>query len=218
MNLQQTKGCMSLQPDCRVVVLLLRIRLCFVPILFALSVLCVPQAAQAAITFSNATLVAATDETDESDETDAHVYALTADASVQLNPTIEQGLANGVPLHFTVQFEIHQPVRWWFDKRILTFIERYSLVYYELTRHYRVSTQDRERSRNFRSLLDALDYLGSVRDVSVSSPRNLTDGQKYLGRLQLSLDQNSLPLALQPVAFVSSAWRLQSEEYRWQIN
>ena len=81
MNLQQTKGCMSLQPDCRVVVLLLRIRLCFVPILFALSVLCVPQAAQAAITFSNATLVAATDETDESD---AHVYALTADASVQL--------------------------------------------------------------------------------------------------------------------------------------
>ena len=134
MNLQQTKGCMSLQPDCRVVVLLLRIRLCFVPILFALSVLCVPQAAQAAITFSNATLVAATDETDESD---AHVYALTADASVQLNPTIEQGLANGVPLHFTVQFEIHQPVRWWFDKRILTFIERLSLIHIsEPTRPY----------------------------------------------------------------------------------
>jgi len=52
----------------------------------------------------------------------------------------------------------------------------------------------------------------------VVSPRNLTNGQKYLARLQLSLDQKSLPLALQPVAFVSSAWRLQSEEYRWQIN
>lgn len=217
MKLEGTKRYLGLQPERRVVARILlclfrRLRLYFLSVLLGLSVVCVPLSAYAAISFSNATLAAV------ADHTDAHAYSLTADAIVQLNPTIEQGLANGVPLHFTVQLDIHQPKRWWFDKRILTSIEHYSLVYYELTRHYRVSSRSRERSRNFRSLLDALDYLGSVRELPVVSPRNLTDGQKYLARLQLSLDQKSLPLALQPVAFVSSAWRLQSEEYRWQIN
>ena len=123
-----------------------------------------------------------------------------------------------MPLYFNATIEISKANRWWLDTVLHKQVHRYSLVYYELTRHYRVSWLDESRSRNFRSLLDALDSIGTVRSLPLDIVKPLQKNETYQASLSLSLDQNALPLALRPLAFVNSGWRLESEEYQWQLN
>ncbi len=143
---------------------------------------------------------------------------LDATASIELNSSIESGLSSGVPLYFNATFEIKKSNPWWLDETIYKQEYRYSLVYYELTRHYRVSWLNESRSRNFRSLLDALASIGTVKRMPVLAAHELSEQYAYQASLRLTLDQNALPLALRPLAFVNSGWRLKSEEYQWQIN
>jgi len=153
-------------------------------------------------------------------------FLLRADSAIELNATIERGLRSGVPLYFNIDFGLYQHRRFWWDKRILEIRRRYSLVYYELTRHYRISTVGLEQARNFRSLLDALDYLGTIRDLPLrAQPEQTFEGLlplkselRYRAELDIELDVDALPLALRPQVLVSSAWRLRSEEYHWRVD
>ena len=166
----------------------------------------------AAITFSHAELIA------DSKSEEGTAYFLTADAAIELDDAVERGLASGVPIYFNAELEIHQIRKWWFDKRVHKSIIRFSLVYYELTRHYRVTMPGDARANNFRSLLDALEFIGSLRRMPIETDSQLVDGGNYSASIELLLDQNSLPLALRPVAFLSSAWRVESEAFHWLIN
>ncbi len=171
--------------------------------------------ASAAISVTSATLIPNVSAREQSD---VNAYILSASAVIELNPTIENGLASGVPLYFNAELKISRSTRWWIDQTVHSQSSRYSLVYYELTRHYRVTSIEQLESRNFRSLLDALDYIGTLRNVPVRLASALSDDQSYIASLNLTLDEKSLPLALQPFVFVGSAWRLHSEDYSWQIN
>jgi hypothetical protein len=140
-------------------------------------------------------------------------WFLNATADIELPPEIRRGLDSGVPLEFVVGFSISKPgtILW---RSTLTAAEwRYTLIYYELTRHYRLVEVDTGTSRNFRSLLAALDNLGSLRSISVAAP--VTDSKALLAHLRIKLDRGALPLPLQ--SFWSSNWRLASEEYVWPV-
>jgi len=171
-----------------------------------------PSVAEAAITFTRAELVP-----DKKSE-DGTGYLLTADAAIELDSGVERGLASGVPIYFNAELEIHQIRKWWFDKRVHKSVTRFALVYYELTRHYRVTLPGNTGAKNFRSLLDALDFIGSLRRMPIETDSKLLHGLDYSARIELLLDQNSLPLALRPVGFLSSEWRVESEAFHWLIN
>ncbi len=161
-------------------------------------------------------------------------WRLSATADIQLTPAIRAGLNSGVPLQFILKVDFRRPRRilpnWLPGRVILTFRRRYSLIYYELTRHYRLQVVDTNWSRNYRSLLAALDALGRLRDVVIPtsigqdaahSEEGLPiDAASYKpsleGHMSIRLDSQALPLPLQPL--VSSVWRLSSEEVVWQIN
>ena len=145
-------------------------------------------------------------------------HNLQAMARVELNATIEAGLQSGVPLHFNADVAIKKVRTWWWDKTVARYRRTYVLVYYELTRHYRISVVGEDVIRNFRSLLDALDFLGEIREMPLEPFVNFNQRRKYYAQIRLSLDVGALPLPLQPQTLVSSAWRLSSEEYQWPIN
>lgn len=149
-------------------------------------------------------------------ETDRHF--LNAQADVKLNSTIEAGLHSGVPLHFNTDVTIKKVRTWWRDKTVAQYRRTYVLVYYELTRHYRVSVVGEDIIHNFRSLFDALDYLGNIEQLSLEPFISMNKRRKYFAVIELSLDERALPLPLQPQILVSSAWRLDSQEYRWPID
>ena len=173
----------------------------------------------AAISVTNATLVPKTaTSVSASEENEVRDYVLSANAVIELNQVIENGLYSGVPLFFNATLKITRTARWWLDRTVFSQTARFSLVYYELTRHYRVTGTGQMESRNFRSLLDALDYIGTLRNLPVQLSDTLRDEHSYIASLNLTLDEKSLPLALQPFVFVGSAWRLHSEDYSWPIN
>ncbi len=145
-------------------------------------------------------------------------YTLEVDSSIELNQTLQRGLENGVPLYFNAELRLQHHRRFWFDRMVSKTQRRYSLVYYELTRHYRISVVGEDVTRNFRSQLDALEYLGNIRDLLLPLKQPLNPEFNYRAEFELALDVGALPLALRPQALVSSAWRLHSEEYHWRVN
>ena len=143
---------------------------------------------------------------------------LSVDADITLPREITAGLNSGVPLEFIVELQLQKPRAWLPAANLATFQRRYSLVYYELTRHYRVRALDTDVSRNFRSLLPALEELGELRDIMlpVTPDQASKLSAAKQASLQIKLNSNALPLPLQPV--FTSTWRLASKEYQWPLN
>ena len=111
------------------------------------------------------------------------------------------------------------------DPVLLDVERRYGLVYYELTRHYRVRSLDDGTGRNYRSLGTALDGLGRFAGIALggletSAPggpgeRGTTGAPPLVARLALRLDGRALPLPLQSP--FGSAWRLASASHVWTL-
>ncbi|MEE9333881.1 MAG: DUF4390 domain-containing protein [Granulosicoccaceae bacterium] len=143
---------------------------------------------------------------------------LSVDAEITLPREIREGLNSGVPLEFIVELQLQRPRRWLPAANLATFQWRYSLIYYELTRHYRVRALDTDISRNFRSLLPALEELGELRDIMlpIASEQAPSLSGATRASLHIKLNSNALPLPLQPV--FTSTWRLSSKEYQWPLN
>lgn len=146
----------------------------------------------------------------------ADAWQLLASAEIQLSPEMRQGLSSGVPLQFIVEIRINKPRTLLPAKAVVVHQQRYRLVYYELTRHYRVQEMDSGRSRNFRSLLVALDELGRLDDIVVPYPDNDISHSDLFAVLNFRLDDKALPLPLQPL--FSRRWKLTSEDFAWSLN
>ena len=142
-------------------------------------------------------------------------------ASIDLPADIRLGLESGVPLQFIVSLRVKKPTKFWRDEILMLTQYRVRLVYYELTRHYRIQFVGTDRSVNKRSLLSALDELGTLQmmDVTASVKNATALADSTLSRvatLSIELDQRALPLPLQPL--FSSDWRLSSEEFVWRLS
>lgn len=167
-----------------------------------------------------------------------HLYGR---AEVRLSPAIRAGLDNGVPLDFVLDVALHEARSFWFDRTVLELERRSTLVYYDLTGHYRLQVEPVERrvgvdwaspptshvaasarrvarsqSRNFRSLKQALDSLGDVRALPLVVVDAVHPPREALSAtVRLRLDDRALPLPLQPI--FDSTWRLSSGERRWRL-
>jgi len=152
---------------------------------------------------------------------EASQWLFDCSAQIELPSDIQLGLENGVPLEFIVALRVTTPRSFWRDRVLLAAEHRFRLVYYELTRHYRVQSVESGNSLNKRSLLLALDELGTVRMMDVT--QNVRDvnaladpTQERLATVSIRLDGQALPLPLQP--WFSSTWRLGSEEFVWPLS
>lgn len=154
-------------------------------------------------------------------------YFLDANIDIDLPITIRAGLDSGVPLIFVLTLQFLEPSRYWFDKQLETIEHRFSLTYYELTRHYRVRRLATNTHHNYRSLSSALRGLGTIEDLPLMLKKTsflLSDAdttatsqvEPIEAVLDFRLDSRSLPLPLQPV--ITSSWRLASEELSWLVN
>jgi hypothetical protein len=154
-------------------------------------------------------------------------YFLDADVDIDLPMTIKAGLDSGVPLVFVLTLQFIEPAKYWFDRQLDTIEHRFSLTYYELTRHYRVVQLATNTHHNYRSLSSALRGLGSIESLplmlsktslllSDSDVQEASKVDSVLAVLDFRLDSRSLPLPLQPV--ITSSWRLASKELTWPVN
>lgn len=151
---------------------------------------------------------------DEIDVVDVRLAAsdegliLSADFAFGFSPPLQEAVANGVALHFLVEFELTRPRWWWFDEVTASRRTQWRLTYHALGRQYRLSTGALHQS--FTQLEEALDVMRHLRNWQVLERSVRLTGSSYEAAVRMRLDTAQLPRPLQVSALTNRELRLES--------
>jgi hypothetical protein len=144
-----------------------------------------------------------------------NAFVLDAQFDIQLTPTLEEALNKGVPLYFSLDFELIRPRWYWFNDRVVGLHQQYRLSYNALTRQYRLGVGN--LYQNYATLGEALEVMSRVRRRQEVDPGSLRKDASYTAAMRLRLDTSQLPKPFQISALGSSQWTISSDWYRWTI-
>src|SRR4030095_9009059 len=65
---------------------------------------------------------------------------LSAEFDLALTPALEEALQKGIPLYFTIEFELLNKRWYWLDEKVAQWSITYRVSYNSLTRQYRVAS------------------------------------------------------------------------------
>jgi hypothetical protein len=143
-------------------------------------------------------------------------YFLEAEFEIALTHTLEDALNKGVPLYFTLEFELIRPRWYWTNEKIVSKRQQYRLGYNAYTRQYRVGIGS--LYQNFVTQSDALAFMSQVRLRDIIEPGVLTKGTSYTASLRMRLDSSQLPRPFQVSAVGSREWSVSSDWHRWTVS
>lgn len=152
-------------------------------------------------------------------------HTTTTDSVIRLDARLEfdftppplEALRNGVPLTIEVQIEVLRAREWAWDETIASVLQRYRLEYHALARQFVVFNLNSGELRSFPTRNGAIEFMGRIQDFPLLDRALLVKGGSYYGRLRTTLDIESLPPPLRPLAYLSSDWRLSSPWYAWSL-
>ncbi len=140
-------------------------------------------------------------------------YILEAEFDIQLTPLLDDVLHKGVPLYFTLEFDVIRPRWYWTNEKVVSIQQQQRLSFNTLTRQYRVGAG--ALYQNFPSLAEALAFMSRVRrreDIDASALRKDTS---YAAALRMRLDTTQLPKPFQ--LNTGRDWNIGSDWYRWTV-
>ena len=138
---------------------------------------------------------------------------LSAEFAFALTPALEEALEKGIPLYFTIEFDLQRTRFLWFPEKVAEWSISYRVSYSSLTRQYRVSSGP--LGQTFESLEDVQRFVGHVASRPVARAEDLTRGARYEASVREKLDVNQLPKPFQVNALASRDWQLASEWHRF---
>jgi hypothetical protein len=144
-------------------------------------------------------------------------YLLNAQMDITLSSGPREALENGVPLVFELQIQTLENHVWIWDSVIAEYKQTRQVQFHALSRTYLVKDIDTGAQRSYTKLADALRAAGFVHNFPVLDYGLMKDGQSYSVRLRGSLDIEALPTPVRLLAYVSSAWDMDTEWYKWQL-
>lgn len=149
------------------------------------------------------------------------------DGGLRLDAVLDLGLTEaareavnkGIPLEVAIELRLYEHRRVWWDPEVASWELRRRIFYHALSKQFIVATPDEDdtRSEGFGSLDEALNYMGRIEDHLFTLAFKVDEARDYRAWLRASLDIESLPPPLRPVAYASSAWRLRTGWKRWKI-
>jgi Domain of unknown function (DUF4390) len=141
--------------------------------------------------------------------------ALDVDFGFELTPRLADVVANGVPLYFSVEFELTRRRWYWFDETAASQRLGLRLSYHALSRQYRLSTGLLQQS--FPTLEEALNVLQRVRNwLVVDRTVRLSDAD-YEAAVRMRLDTALLPKPFQLSALTGRDLHLESPWKRFIV-
>ena len=138
---------------------------------------------------------------------------LSAEFAFALTPALEEALEKGIPLYFTIEFELVRTRFLWFPQKVAEWSISYRVSYNSLTRQYRVSSGP--LGQTFESLDDVQRFIGHVASRPVARADDLVEGRRYEAAVREKLDVNQLPKPFQVNALASRDWQLASDWHRF---
>jgi hypothetical protein len=150
-------------------------------------------------------------------ETELHAeqYLLDATINFEFNETVLEALEHGVPLTIVLQVQVVRRDAWFWEPDVVNLRLYRVLRYHALTRLYEVQDLQYDRTQSFAVRDIAFAELGEIQALPVAKKSQLTDKEDYMIELHVSLDIESLPLTLRPLAYLTSDWNLSSD---WHIH
>ena len=141
-------------------------------------------------------------------------YLLEAEFDIRLTPALDDALHKGVPLYFTLEFELIRARWYWTNEKVASLQQQQRLAYNTLTRQYRVGVG--ALYQNFSSLKEALDYMSRLRRQQDIDPGALRKDTAYSAVLRLRLDTTQLPKLFQ--LHTGRDWNINSDWHRWTVH
>jgi hypothetical protein len=141
--------------------------------------------------------------------------ALDADFAFELTPRLADVVANGVPLYFSVEFELTRRRWYWFDDTAASQRMHLRVSYHALSRQYRLSTGALQQS--FPTLEEALNVLKRVRNWLVVDRSVRFADADYEAAVRMRLDTTLLPKPFQLSALTSRELHLESPWKRFIV-
>ena len=129
---------------------------------------------------------------------------LSAEFGFALTPALEEALEKGIPLYFTIEFELQRTRFLWFPQKVA-----------DWSISYRVSSGP--LGQTFESLDDVQRFIGHVAGRPVARVDDLVKGARYEASVREKLDVNQLPKPFQVNALASRDWQLASEWHRFSF-
>lgn len=145
------------------------------------------------------------------------VYRVGARVELTLNATLQEALRNGVPLVLELQIEVIREREWLFHERVARLVQRFELEYHALTKSYLVRVLSTGTQHSFRTLDEALAFIGNVYDLPLIDENLLRAGRKYWVRMRADIDVEALPTPIRVWAYLGSEWSLQGDWHRWPL-
>ncbi len=145
------------------------------------------------------------------------VYRVGAHVELTLNATLQEALRNGVPLVLELQIEVIRERQWLFHERVARLVQRFELEYHALTESYLVKVLSTGTQHSFRTLDEALAFIGNVYDLPLIDENLLRAGRKYWVRMRADIDVEALPTPIRLWAYLGSEWSLQGDWHRWPL-
>lgn len=146
------------------------------------------------------------------------VYRLNAVVDYDLTKPVREALLNGVALVFEMRIELVRDRQWWWDAGVADLNQSYRLSYHALSRQFVVENLNTGLQRTFLDLASALHHQGAVRELPLIDAALLNKNETYTASLRAQLALSELPLPIRARAYISSAWRLASTWYTWELS
>ncbi|MBF0256718.1 MAG: DUF4390 domain-containing protein [Gammaproteobacteria bacterium] len=141
-------------------------------------------------------------------------------AVIQYNPSaaVLEALHSGVPMVFQVQLQVQRRGAWFWEYPILERRLPYQLRYHALAAAYELITPEGAQPLRFATLAAALRVMGKLERSRLVPVDYLKPNTPYELRMEVTLDIESLPVPLRPLAYLSKNWSIHQETRRWPLN
>ncbi len=142
-----------------------------------------------------------------------------ADVRVAFNfsPQAREALENGVAITVFVDTEIRIPGLLW-DTTVVSTRTGLRIQIHALSKKYRVMSLYTGQSTTYRSFRDMMNNIGFIKNQPLIDEHKLENDQRYQLWIRASLDIESLPSPLRPLAYLSAPWQLSSDWSTWPFH
>ena len=145
--------------------------------------------------------------------------SLSGKLDLGLTAKVQEALSKGIPIEVIIHIDLFRRRFLLWDPRLHGWVLRRRISYHALSRQYLVSghRRDPDAIESFTSLEAALASMGFLDDLKFHLDREVQDQGQYYLRVRATLDVDSLPAPLRPVAYTSLSWRLSSGWTVWNV-
>ena len=146
------------------------------------------------------------------------MLVVNADIEFDFSDDALAAIRSGVALFIDVDFRIKRQRPYIWDPSVLKSSRRLRIERHALTDRYVITDLVTDDRRTHDSLEHAIRDLGNIRAIPVTDRSELDDSQSYRLGVRASLDLESLPAPLRPIAYISPSWRMSSGWYQWRFS